>query len=270
MKTASGTRRDVAKIVAATSLAAFGGSTLAQPTANGRTYVLVHGAFHGGWCWRRVAQRLTAAGHSVFTPTQTGLGERKHLLSKEISMDVFVDDIVNLIDAEELANVYLVGHSFGGGAISGVADRIPERLKRLVYLDAGIPESGKSSFDRLPVAVRDARLQAAVESSGGLSIPVPPVSSFGLKAPSDIEWVQRRMTPHPLKTYMTAPTMKNPIANGVPTTYIRCTDPLYANVNPSAEFAKSHAAWQYLEIKTGHDAMVSAPKELTDLLLGLA
>ena len=270
MEPTKSTRRQLAKALAATSIAAtLGERAFAQPAVKGRSYVLVHGAFHGGWCWRRVEQRLAAAGHTVFTPTQTGLGERRHLLAKSITMDVFVEDIVNVIEAEELENVYLVGHSFGGGAVSGVADRIPERLRHLVYLDAGIPEGGKSSFDRLPPDVREARIKASDETSGGLSIPVPPASSFGLKTAADVEWVQRRMTPHPLRTYQTAPTLSNPVSNGVQTTYIRCTDPLYANVNSSAAYAKSRRDWQYFEIKTGHDAMVTAPDELTALLLRL-
>jgi pimeloyl-ACP methyl ester carboxylesterase len=243
---------------------------IAQAKENRRTYVLVHGAFHGGWCWKRVAERLRARGHTVHTPTQTGLGERRHLLSKDISMDVFVSDIVNVLEAEELREVYLVGHSFGGGTVAGVADRVPDRLKRLVFLDAGIPQEGKSAFDRLPPEVRDARIKAANETSGGLSIPVPPVGTFGLTTQEDNMWVERRLTPHPLNTYMTAATIKNPIGNGVATTYIRCTDPCYSNVGPSAEFAKAQSGWQYLEIQTGHDAMVSAPTQLCDLLCGLA
>src|SRR5688572_27005781 len=131
-----------------------------------RTYILVHGAFHGGWCWQRVARLLRAEGHVVHTPTQTGLGDRRHLLSGAITMDLFVEDITAVIEAEELQDVCLVGHSFGGGTVAGVADRMPERLRRLVFLDAGIPEPGKSAFDRIPPAVREARIRAAQESSG--------------------------------------------------------------------------------------------------------
>lgn len=263
-------RRRLAKVPTAKPIAAAASDSIAQAAESMRIYVLVHGAFHGGWCWKRVAERLRARGHAVYTPTQTGLGERRHLLSRDISMDVFVNDIVNVLEAEELRNVYLVGHSFGGGTVAGVADRVPDRLKRLVFLDAGIPQGGKSSFDRLPPEVRDARIKAADETSGGLSIPVPPVSTFGLKTEEDQRWVERRMTPHPLNTYMTAPTIEHPIGNGVATTYIRCTDPFYSNVAPSAEFAKAQGGWQYLEIQTGHDAMVSAPAELCELLCGLA
>ncbi|MPZ56102.1 MAG: alpha/beta fold hydrolase [Rhizobiales bacterium] len=234
-----------------------------------RTYVLVHGAWHGGWCWNRVADRLAAAGHRVFTPTQTGLGERKHLLSAAITPDTFIDDIVNVIDAEELDGVILVGHSFGGRSIAGVADRMPERLRRLVFLDAGLPESGKSNFEQLAPEVRDARIKAAQDFSGGLSMPPPKAAAFGVTDPADAAWLERRLTPHPFATYSLPLVLKNPIANGVPATYIRCVAPAYPNTAKSAEYAHSRADWQYLEIRTGHDAMVTAPAGLAEMLLAV-
>ena len=130
--------------------------------------MLVHGAWHGGWCWSRVADRLRSAGHRVFTPTQTGLGERKHLLSKDITLDTFTTDIVNVIEAEELSDVILVGHSFGGNAISGTADAIPGKIRHLVYLDSLMVEGGKAPFDNLPPDIVAARRKAAEETSGGL------------------------------------------------------------------------------------------------------
>jgi len=159
---------------------ASGAAASAQTTA--QTFVLVHGAWHGGWCWSRVADRLRGAGHQVFTPTQTGLGERKHLLSKDITLDIFTRDI---------ANVILVGHSFGGLAISGVADAMPDRIRHLVYLDSLMVEGGKRPFDSLPPDVVAARLKAAEESSGGLSLPAPPPSAFGISDARDTEWVKR-------------------------------------------------------------------------------
>jgi pimeloyl-ACP methyl ester carboxylesterase len=234
-----------------------------------RTYVLVHGAWHGGWCWRRVAERLAAAGHRVLTPTQTGLGERAHLLSAAITPDTFIGDIVSVIEMEELEDVVLVGHSFGGRSICGVADRMPERLHRLVFLDAALPESGKSAFDHTLPELRAARIKAAQESSGGLSIPPPNAAAFGITDAADAAWVERRLTPHPLATYSLPLTLRHPLGNGVPATYIRCIDPAYANTASSAEFAKAQPGWQYLEIATGHDAMITAPAELTRMLLAV-
>ncbi|MBS0245324.1 MAG: alpha/beta fold hydrolase [Proteobacteria bacterium] len=234
-----------------------------------RIYVLVHGAWHGGWCWRRVADRLAAAGHRVFTPTQTGLGERRHLMSASVGMDTFIADVANLIDMEDLADVILVGHSFGGRTITGVANCMPQRLRRLVFLDAALPENGKSAFDLMAAEVRDARLKAAQDFDGGLSLPPPKASAFGISDPDDADWIERHLTPHPLATYTQPMMLEHPIGNGVPATYIRCTAPGYANTLASADYAKARPDWQYLEITTGHNAMVSAPAELTAMLLAL-
>src|ERR1700678_102881 len=146
-------RRDILKTMAIAGLAAGGDGMAAKAATTAQTFVLVHGAWHGGWCWSRVADRLRAAGHRVFTPTQTGLGERKHLLSKDITLDTFTTDIVNVIEAEELSDIILVGHSFGGNAISGVADVMPERIRHLVYLDSLVVEGDKSPFDGLSAEV---------------------------------------------------------------------------------------------------------------------
>jgi pimeloyl-ACP methyl ester carboxylesterase len=238
-----------------------------------RTYVLVHGGSHGGWCWRDLATMLRAAGHTVFTPTQTGLGERRHLMGPGITLQTFVDDIANLVEAEELDDVCLVGHSFGGCPVVGVAERMPQRLRHIVFIDAIIPISGESVMSGFPADVREARLAAAEQSSGGLSTPVPPATNFGLSAEREgaetLAWVQRRLTPQPIATYLTSLTLAHPVCNGVPATYIRCTDPLYANVAPSAAFARAQPGWVYLELATGHDAMVSAPRELVRMLLSV-
>src|SRR5690606_11511219 len=130
--------------------------------ASKSTFVLVHGAWHGGWCWSRVAERLRDSGHIVYTPTLTGLGERSHLLSHEITLQTFVNDVVNVLVWEDLNEVILVGHSFAGLVITGVADVVPERLNRLVYLDAFILESGVSTFDTLPAQVV-AKMEAAAQ-----------------------------------------------------------------------------------------------------------
>ena len=131
-----------------------------------KTFVLVHGAWHGGWCWRDVARSLRAAGHTVFTPTQTGLGERRHLLSDAVGLDVFALDVANVLEAEELTDVILVGHSFGGITITAVADRLPERLRHLVYLDAAVVHSGESDFAEYPADLVAARRNAAAASPG--------------------------------------------------------------------------------------------------------
>jgi pimeloyl-ACP methyl ester carboxylesterase len=234
------------------------------------TFLLVHGAFHGGWCWRHVADRLIRAGARVHAPTMTGLGERAHLLTRDVGLATFIDDVIGVIEAEELNDVILVGHSFGGIVISGVVDRMPERIRRSVYLDALVPLSGQSAISLLPPETAAMRIRAAQESSAGLSIPVPTGDIFDLPPGLGRDWVARRITPHPLASYTDSVSLNGPPGNGRPRSYIRCTDPIYPAVAPSYERIRTEAGWTLADIATGHDAMVSAPDALADLLLELA
>lgn len=238
----------------------------------GKTYVLLHGAWHGGWCWRPVADALRAAGHRVLTPTQTGLGERRHLLSRDITLDTFVADLTNLIEAEELTDAILVGHSFGGLAISGAADRMPERIRHLVYLDSLILEGGQSPFSVLPPEVVAARRRLVAEQGDGIAIPPAPVSAFGI--PEDhprAGWVRRRLTPHPAGTYESPLRLANPVGNGLPRSYIACTAPIYAPLEGVRQWVRRQPqpGWNWIEIATGHDAMVTAPEELARMLAAI-
>jgi pimeloyl-ACP methyl ester carboxylesterase len=228
--------------------------------------VLVHGAWHGGWCWRRVADRLIAAGHRVFCPTLTGLGERAHLLSRDVNMSTHIEDVVGLLEAEELGEVVLVGHSYGGIVITGVAARAKARLRQLVYLDSAIVADGESWSDVLPPEAVAARRKAG-QASGEVSLPVPDAAVFGLSDAADIAWVQRRMTAQPFGGFDQKMHWGGPIGNGVPKVYIDCTDPVYAGLNPVKERYRGKPGWPFIELKTGHDAMVSAPEETARLLL---
>src|SRR5258705_12215499 len=144
------TRRQLFKAAGASLPVAVGGIAPWPSAALGQTapknFVLAHGSWHGGWCWNRVADRLRTKGHAVYTPSYTGMGDRVHLLNKEITINTFVEDLVQVIQSEELTEVVLVGHSFGGVPISGVADRIPEKIAHLVYLDSVLVESGRTAF----------------------------------------------------------------------------------------------------------------------------
>jgi pimeloyl-ACP methyl ester carboxylesterase len=257
---------DRRSFIATSALAAAGSAApkLGRAAAS-RTFVLVHGAWHGGWCWSKVASILRGRGHTVVTPTQTGLGEREHLLSKSIDLDVFVTDMTNVIKYEDLHDIVLVGHSFGGNAISGVADAMRDRIRQLVYLDAVILENGQSVFSQLPKDIVEARTKAAQETSGGLSIPAPPPSAFGITDAAQTQFVQSRFTPHPFNTFVSPLKLKNKVGNGLPTTYIVCTDPIYKPLDASRNWVKA-AGWKMVEIKSGHDAMVIAPDSLVDLL----
>jgi pimeloyl-ACP methyl ester carboxylesterase len=231
---------------------------------------LVHGAWHGGWCWRRVADRLAAAGHRVFCPTLTGLAERAHLLGREVNLTTHIADVVGLLEAEELNEAVLVGHSYGGIVITGVAARAKARLRQLVYLDSAIVEDGGSWSSAAPPGVAAERRKLAQESSSGLSMPVPKAEVFGLREPRDIDWVQRRMTPHPFAPYDQKMHWGGPVGNGLPKVYVDCTDPAYAGLAALKDRYRGKAEWPFIELKTGHDAMVSAPVETAKLLLEFA
>jgi pimeloyl-ACP methyl ester carboxylesterase len=240
----------------------------AQAPDERRTFVLVHGLFHGGWCWRPVADSLRSKGHRVFTPTQTGLGERRHLLSREITLDTFVSDLTNLIEMEDLHNIILVGHSFGGLAVSGVADRMPERVAHLVYLDSLLLLDGQSPFGVLPPDVVAARRKAVAEQGLGIALPPPAVTSFGIPEDHPLaDWVRRHITPHPVGTFESVLKLAGPLGNNRPRTYIHCTNPVYAALESSRQLVRGQPGWRWLEIATAHDAMVTAPDDLSRMLM---
>ncbi len=231
-----------------------------------KTFVLLHGAWHGGWCWERVAGPLRARGHRVTTPTQTGLGERSHLMSPDIDLSVFTADLVNHLLWEDLTDVVLVGHSFGGNAISGAAEAVPGRIARLVYLDALVPVSGRTPFDSYPAGVAARRIRQAEQTSGGLSIPPPPAAAFAVTGAADAAWLEAHLTPHPLHTFTTSQTFRDQPGNGLPVEYIVCNDPVYRGPLDSVRARVGSLGWPVTEIATGHDAMVTAPEALVDIL----
>lgn len=232
-----------------------------------KTYVLVHGAWHGGWCWRDVAANLRKMGCHVTTPTQTGVGERAHLLCKDITPDTFVTDIVNHIVTEELSDVILVGHSLGGISITGAADRIPDHISHLVYLDGAIVESGQSVFSTMPPDIVAARRKLVAEEGRGIFMPTPPPTAFGIpKGHSLTDWVRRRITPHPASTYESGLKLEHPLGNGRPRTYVVCTNPLHPPTAGAREWVAKQDGWAWQELATGHDAMILAPTEVALLL----
>lgn len=234
-----------------------------------KTFVLVHGAYHGGWCWRDLARMLRAGGHEVHTPTLTGLGERSHLIGCRPTLATFAEDVCQVIRFEDLQDVILVGHSFGGSVISGVADRMPERLAHLVYLDAMLLEDGQSTWDSAPLELVEKYRAQADETSGGLSVPPPDPTYFGITDPDMQALVARKTTPHPFATYTEPLRLSHPLGNGVPMAYITCTAPLLASTARARDLARSLPHCRQMEIATGHNAMMTAPEELMRMLLTL-
>lgn len=234
-----------------------------------QTFVLVHGMWHGGWCWSRVAEILRVRGHTVTTPTLTGLGERMHLISASITLDTLVADTVNHLKWEDLDEVVLVGHSFGGAPVSGAADQVRERIAKLIYLDASIMEDGETSFDLLAPDLADERTKLAQEFSSGLSLPPAAPESFGVTDPDDAAWLVDRLTPHPFATLVTPLRLNQPCGNGLPAHYITCTWPVYRPAVLARERAQERG-WPVTRLDSGHDAMVSDPELTADLLENLA
>ena len=235
-------------------------------------FVLVHGAWHGAWCWVRVLPLLRAAGHAAHAVTLTGVGERAHLLSADIRLATHIQDVLGLIACEELDDVVLVGHSYGGIVITGVAAALqgarPGLLRHLVYVDASAPHSGESWSSPHQPDVVAARV-AAGRKSGGVSFPPPDAAVFGL-AGADRDWVNRRMTPQPFGLYQDPLEFDEVAVASLPRTFIDCIAPAFPNIAPMRLRVRAEPGWRVIELATGHDAMVSAPRELAAALLGCA
>ncbi len=229
--------------------------------------VLVHGAWHGGWCWRDVAARLRAHGHTVFTPTLTGLGERAHLLRADTGLVTCIDDISHVVEAEELQQVVLVGHSFAGPVITGVADRMPDRLQQLIYLDALVAQHGQSALSLFSPEVQLERRRTI--DAEGLRMAIPSPEKFGVTDPQQQAWLKRRLTPHPLKAYTDTLQLTHPVGNGLPKTYIAVTDPWYPPLASLRDWIRTQPDWQWRELAAGHDAMITSPDALADMLHAL-
>ncbi|MBL8643156.1 MAG: alpha/beta hydrolase [Rhodospirillaceae bacterium] len=231
-----------------------------------KTYVLVHGAWHGGWCWREVADALRAASHTVFVPTLTGLGEKAHLVSPAVDLGTHVTDVENLFAFEELTDVILVGHSYAGHVIPLVADRIKSRIRHLVFLDAVLAQDAKAF---LPPGVGEARAKTAID---GYLLPPMDVEWFGVpKDHPKADWVRKHLTNHPLPTLMETVRYNNGGPAGLPKTYIRCLKRREGDQpDPVEPMVRDKPEWTWLTLDTGHDAMVTAPGELTQLLLNIA
>jgi pimeloyl-ACP methyl ester carboxylesterase len=232
------------------------------------TFVLVHGGGHGGWCYNRVTPLLRAAGHEVYAPTLTGLGERKHLMRPDIDLEMHITDVVNLLEYEDLKEVILVGHSYGGMVITGIADRALDRIGHLVYLDAAHPKNGESLADLSPEQMSAAHREMRVID--GVELVIFPdskvVNYLGVTDPTDFAWMKSKITPHPWKCFSQKLWLKHEAAvRRIPRTNINCKASL-AMSNPERRAGQLDGDRNF-EIDTGHDLMITEPRAVTDMLL---
>jgi pimeloyl-ACP methyl ester carboxylesterase len=230
------------------------------------TFVLVHGAWHGGWCYKRTAQRLRRVGHEVYTPTLTGVGERSNLMSRAINLDTHVQDIVNVIRWEELSDVVLCGHSYGGMVISGVCERIPEKLRALVYLDAFVPENNQSVMDLVPAELAASFVDDAKNHGQGYLVSPIPAEIFRVNL-HDAAWVDRMCVKHPLACLEQKISLTGMIAHVPKRLYVRGTEFKRSELERIAERLKGEAGWKVFSLPCGHDLMLDMPQETTEILI---
>ena len=229
-------------------------------------FLLIHGAWHGGWVWNEISDILRYQRFSVSTPTLTGLGEKKHLLSSKITIETFIEDVVNHIIFDDLNNIILVGHSFAGSVISGVADRLKDRIQKLIYFDAMILIDGQKPFDITPKETVEQRIELAKKFGNNISIPAPSVDAFGVFDIKKSLLLEEKLTPHPLSAFQSKLILKNEVGNGIPMSYIFCTKPVYKSLESSREVVRK-MKWPIFELNAGHDAMLTHPKETLNLLM---
>lgn len=232
------------------------------------TFVLVHGAWHGGWCWEKVTPLLEERGHKVYTPTLTGLAERADLLTPEVNLSTHIRDVVELFESEDLHDVVLAGHSYGGQVISGAVRHIRDRLRHVAYLDAIFSYQGEAGIQ----PGRDSPLRtSAIEDGEGWRIPVPPPrngTSMGVTDPDLVNWLQDNLTDHPLATFEEPVALDDDDPYPVPGSIALCV----GRGRDSSRFARNaervrKLGWPVTEIETGHDLMVTEPQQTADFLM---
>ena len=235
------------------------------------TYVLVHGGGHGGWCYQRVARILRSAGHDVYTPTLSGLGERSHLMGPGIDLDTHITDVCAVLQYEDLREVILVGHSYGGMVVTGVADRAADRVGRLVYLDAANPVNNQSLVDVSGPVIEAVRPYGRVVDGVELVLFPDPeiVKLYGVTDPDDVAWMTERLTPHPWACFEQKLRLTNEKALwAIPQYHIICTSTL-ATRDPEL-MEKARADGRLWDIDTGHDLMITEPDFVADALQQVA
>ena len=250
----------------AAGLAALGSADAMAQAGARKTFVLIHGAWHGGWCWRRVADLLEGKGHKVYAPSLTGNGDRSHLLSKDVILDTHITDIVNLFKWEELKDVCLVAHSYGGWPSSGALEQIGDRVSSIVWLDAFKPADGQRGVDFASEFSRKAMEEAVAKGTPGRA--APPPTAFGIIDPKDQEWVKSKMTDQP-NGVATQPIKLTGAREKIgKKTYIRAPKYPQPAFDKALAECKADPTWKIIITEdSGHDVMVDRPQWLADVLL---
>jgi pimeloyl-ACP methyl ester carboxylesterase len=233
------------------------------------TFILVQGAWIGSWYWKRVRQQLQAAGHDVFTPTLTGLADRSHLLTPDVNLDTHILDVVNLIRWEELTDVVLCGHSYGGCVVTGVADRVPGRIRSLIYLDAFVPEDGENLAQHVPPDQYNQLMEGMRIAGEGWKVPPIPAEAFNVNA-ADREWLTRQYTMHPVGCFEQRIKLTGRINEIKNVTYILAEGFVHGSPFPPFYEKAKAKGWNTFTMTCGHIAMLDQPEELTKILLQAA
>jgi len=244
---------------------------MTTPSSPAKIFVLVHGASHGGWCYERVAAILRSQGHRVFAPTLAGLAERAFMDARRINLTTHVDEIVALFEREDLRDAVLCGHSYGGMVIAGVADRIPDRIGNLVFLDAVVPENGRCMNDYVFPGWRILPILISVWLFGGGNKLTPPPPAWFFKVnKADRAMVNRRLTAHPYATLTEKIRIGNNADRIANHTYIHAANWGNPQIDRQYELAKQRTGWMMFEVESGHDVMIDAPDELARILVSAA
>lgn len=258
-------RRNALKLASFGALALAGEKAIASPANRQRNYVLVHGAWHGGWVWKNVAKRISSLGHTVYAPSLTGLGDRRHLYRSGIDLAVHVEDIVQLIEYEDLKDVVLVGWSYGGMVISDVLARMPERIGSMVYLDAFVPEPGQALVDLNSPAVAESMRKAAAE---GRDVPPIPLKVFGVSDAEVTAYVTPKLNVQPVQTFMQASKALS-VRPRIPHTYVRANGWPAPPFDKALELFKNMPGAKTHTIETSHLLMLTAPERTAEILAGV-
>lgn len=234
------------------------------------TIVLAHGAWSAAWAWKKMRPLFAAAGHSFFSPTYTGLGERAHLGHKDVDLSTHVQDVLNVLEFEDLKDVVLLGHSYGGMVATGVADKARNRIQRVVYIDAFAPKDGQSMFD-LQDPKAEAYMRAGAAKEGG-GWGIPPISAPPDTSPEDLAWTTPRRRPQPIKSFEEKIKLTS-TEPPPPRHYIYAKQSRPGDVfRQFGERAKSEPGWKYYEIDASHNPHITCPdvlmKLLTDIMAG--